>query len=48
MGTEPIREYILFERAFNSLIPKTCCCLPGNVSHVRLWVSAEKGGEGGW
>lgn len=27
------------------LIPKTCSCLPGNVSHVRLWVFM-KGGEG--
>lgn len=48
MGKEPIREYILFERAFNSLIPKTFSCLPGNVSHVRLWDSGEGGGEGGW
>lgn len=43
MWKETIREYVLFE------IPKTCCCLPGNVLHVRLWVSAARGGEvGGW
>lgn len=31
------------------LIPKTCSCLPGNVSHVRLWVFMKGGeGRGGW
>lgn len=41
MPKETIRESILFERA-----PKTCSCLTGNVSNVRLWVSDARGGNG--
>lgn len=44
MPKETIRESILFERA--CLTPKTCSCLPGNVSNVRLWVSDARGGNG--